>query len=83
MVLGFPSRPGGAWDVLSERAFPAPVCVPRVSPMGIPGLLPLLGAAALLVADFWKTCRNKRCAFDGHVWLHTFCLVHYVINKAM
>jgi hypothetical protein len=35
--------------------------------MGIPGLLPLLGVVALLVGDFWKTCRNKRCAFDGHV----------------
>ena len=45
--------------------------------MGITGLLPLLAAAQILVGDFWKECRNKRCALDGHVWLHTFCLVHF------
>ena len=35
--------------------------------MDITGLLPLLATAQILVGDFRKECRNKRCAFDGHV----------------
>ena len=44
--------------------------------MGVQGLLPGLQAAAEQV-DFVKECRGQRNGFDGHVWLHTFCLVHY------
>jgi hypothetical protein len=79
-VLPLQSRPGGASAVYFQVATFAPVRhqgAQRVSRMGITGLLPLLAAAQILVGDFWKECRNKRCAFDGHVWLHTFCLVHF------
>ena len=45
--------------------------------MGVPGLLPRLAVAGRVVDDIVKECRGQRCGVDGHVWLHTFCLVHY------
>jgi hypothetical protein len=79
-VLPLQSHPGGVEAVYFQVTTFAPVRhqgAQGVSRMGITGLLQLLAAAQFMVGDFWKECRNKRCAFDGHVWLHTFCLVHF------
>ena len=44
--------------------------------MGVNGLLPELRPAAREVL-YAKECRGQRNGFDGHVWLHSFCCVHY------
>ena len=70
MVLPLQSRRGDARAVYFEVATFAPVqhqSAHGVSRMDITGLLPLLATAQILVGDFRKECRNKRCAFDGHV----------------
>jgi hypothetical protein len=45
--------------------------------MGVPGLLPALRPSTKGRIDFVAECRGQTSAFDGHTWLHSFCLVHY------